>query len=396
MQLILILPKNSFLDEDNFVPPLGLLYVAAALKPSFKLIKILSWEKGLRYSFQKEDILGFGGSSIHEEQFQELGKRFQGIFKIAGGPLPSIRPKKIQDYGFDIVVTREIEGIVELLIEKILKREKGIIRGHPNFKLDDIQTIDFSLVENKFNFSKRLPVMTSRGCPYKCAFCAKIIDKVRLRNVVSLRKEIEVLKEKYNPKMFIFYDDNILMSKPRFIQLCKELQKIKIAWRSQARSDYVDSTVIKYALDAGCKYLSFGIESGSQKILNVVNKSNSVQTNTKAISICKKLGLKTKVFLMIGLPGETLDTLEATKKWVLENQPDRVSLYIFHPFPGCDIYENIQQYDIQIVGKQMNYYAGKGSSSPCIIRTSHLTSTELQQAREEMVKLFQKNDIIVY
>jgi len=396
MQLILILPKNSFLDEDNFVPPLGLLYVAAALKPFFKLIKILSWEEGLRYSFEKEDVLGFGGSSIHEEQFQELGKRFPGIFKIAGGPLPSIRPEKIQNYGFDLVVMREIEGIVDLVMEKILKREKGIIQGHSNFNLDDISTIDFSLVENKFNFHERIPIMTSRGCPYKCAFCAKIIDKIRLRNTVNLRKEIEVLKEKYNPKMFIFYDDNILMNKSRFIQLCKELQKVKIAWRSQARSDYVDDTVIKYALDSGCQYLSFGIESGSQKILNTINKSNSVNTNTKAISICKKLGLKTKVFLMIGLPGETVDTLRATKKWVLETQPDKVSLYIFHPFPGCDIYENIQRYDIQIVNKQVNYYAGKKSFSPCIIKTSHLTSIELQWAREDMVKLFQKNDIIVY
>lgn len=399
MNLTLIIPPNDFLDEETFVPPLGLLYVAMALKNKFKNIKIIPWERFKQIIYlldERVDVVGLTGSSVHEKYFKELSKMISSsIIKIAGGPLATIASERIRDYGY-IVVKGEVEAITNELMNAISKKKNKIIEGCDKFDMDIYDNVDFSLVEKYYDLHKRIGLMTSRGCIYNCAFCAKTIKRLKLRSIDNVYLEIKQLKEKYNPELFIFYDDNILINRRRFISLSKRIEDLKIKWRSQARTDFVNDEIIFYAKRSGCIQLSFGIESGSQKILDIVNKKNTTERNSKAIQICKKVGIKTKAFIMLGLPGESQETIEKTKRWVLESHPDIASLYIFYPFEGCDIYNNQQKYDIHFNKDTLGYYAGKKQYSPCIVKTSFLSSKEILKAKNNLQKTFEDAGIKVY
>ena len=398
MKLLLVIPETDFLDDSNFVPPLGLLYVAEALRIDFEDVRILGWQrfKAIAGNLESDCVAGLTGTSAHEEYFRQLPQLvFGDIIKLAGGALATVAPGRIRNYGFDVVVQGEIEGIRDEIIEAIINHDEKIIRGHPDFNMDKYQP-DFSLVEDEFDLHKRIGIMTSRGCIHNCSFCAKVISKLRFHNIDFIGNQIKNLKQKYNPELFIFYDDNILIGRQRFLDLANHLYGLKIKWRSQARADNVDSEVIWEAKKSGCIQLSFGVESGSQKILDNVNKRIRVEDNTRAIRICRSIGLKTKAFILLGLPGESHKTIEETRNWVLENRPDIVSLYIFYPFEGCDIYQNKSKYDIEFESLDLGYYASKNGYSPCQVRTSGLESNEIIEHRNRLKCDFEKCGIKVY
>jgi len=401
MNLMLVLPENTFLDDDSFVAPLGPLYVANVMKSTGKFndIRILKWNDfvNIASSLKSNDIVGITGASIHEEYFKELPKLINSnVYTMAGGALATVAPNRILDYGYNLVVRGKFQDLLD--VPKFIGKNHQPCIYESKYSNDYLHmNIDFSLVEEYFPLNERIGLMSSHGCPYSCAFCAKIMDKFILADSSEFTKKVESIKAKYNPSMYIFYDDNILIKPPRFIDLAFKLSKLDIKWRSQARSNFVTEDIIKVALDSGCIQLSFGVESGSQKILDNVNKQIKVYQNTKAFSICKKMGLKTKAFIMIGLPGETAETIEETRKWVLDNSPDFVSLYSYFPFEGSDIYKNSSAYDIKFDTTNIKKaYALKNGISPVIVRTKELTSKELADFREDLVSDFRKSGIVVY
>ncbi len=192
---------------------------------------------------------------------------------------------------------------------------------------------------------RRLPftaMFGSRGCPYQCTFCHT--DKhVRMRSAESLVEEIEILQKKYGIKEILFYDDTFTLDKKRVFEFCDLLQKRKIdlSWSASVRTNTIDAKILDAMKNAGCWRLLIGIESGSQRLLDLIKKRQTLHDIEYAVNLIHDAGIHTFGMFMFGIPTETyeegLQTIEFMKKLKL----DYVSVCNLTPFPGTEIYKEV-------------------------------------------------------
>ena len=200
---------------------------------------------------------------------------------------------------------------------------------------------------------------TSRGCPYTCRFCSNEYvwgHKVRAMSAKRVVDEIEHMVEKYDTKGIYFREDNFTILKKRVGLICDEIKSrgIEIEWICQSRVKPLDEEVIKKMADAGCKSVWFGVESGSQKILDMLNKGITLSDIKRAFDIYKKYGIKRGASVMIGIPGESLDDIQKTRDLINEIKPDYVFWNPFLGIPGSEIYDEIKD------RKELHYNVYKG------------------------------------
>ncbi len=204
---------------------------------------------------------------------------------------------------------------------------------------------------------KRLPaagLVTSRGCPGRCTFCDRSVFGNRLRMLSADRIVVLVkaLKEKYGIREVSFYDDTLVAHRTRFEALCDRLatEKLDITWSCNARVDMVTPESLQMMRKAGCWSVSYGIESGEQALLDTLDKGITLDQIEKAVTWSRAAGLNVKGYYMIGLPGETRDTLKKTEDHLLRLPLNDILLEYFTPFPGTKLYEQLQAEGVVMPG----------------------------------------------
>lgn len=193
----------------------------------------------------------------------------------------------------------------------------------------------YPFMASKFTF-----VMASRGCPYPCIFCRQPImweGKTRVRSAESVMKELRLLK-KIGVKNFLFHSDTFTIKKDVVIKLCKMMvkEKLNLKWGCNSRVDTVDAEMLRWMKKAGCWMIAYGIESGSDKVLKKNKKEATVADAVKFVNLTHQIGIKVYGYFIIGLLGETRDTIKETIK-LAEELP--VTFAIFHtasPYPGTE------------------------------------------------------------
>ena len=185
-----------------------------------------------------------------------------------------------------------------------------------------------------------------RGCPYNCAFCeTKKIwgSKCRAFSPSRVVDELNHLVDKYGTKGIYFVGDNFTINKKRTIALSREIKKAKldIQWVCDTRVDLVSRELLKEMKAGGCQTVWFGVESGSPRVLKKINKQITIQQAIDAFKLCKEEGLRTASSFMLGLPGETVEDMEASYKFARKLDPDWVRFNIFVGYPGSDMYDEI-------------------------------------------------------
>jgi len=187
-------------------------------------------------------------------------------------------------------------------------------------------------------------LLTSRGCRFKCAFCTSGSEHFFEEYLLTrIEKELEQCLSLGITSIRIS-DDNLIANKKRLFKLCDLLKKASVKWRGSIRTHPSNIELYCMMKESGCEELSFGVESGDESVLRLMNKGTSRKKNTNAIQNAKRAGIFTRALLMMGTPGETVDTLGHNISWVKEAQPDMVSLKIFVPYPGTDIYIRPKKY----------------------------------------------------
>lgn len=184
-------------------------------------------------------------------------------------------------------------------------------------------------------------VMSSRGCPYSCIYCAKDINgPYRERKVENVIKELELLKEN-GVSCFTFPDEVFTLKKERTLEICKEMieRELNMQWMCQTRPELLDADLFKIMKVAGCHWIGIGFESGSNELLNRVNKKTDPESTKRCIKLGKKYGITVNLFTMSFLPGESKKTLEETMQFIKENQPDAISIAIATPIPGTKLWQ---------------------------------------------------------
>ena len=186
-------------------------------------------------------------------------------------------------------------------------------------------------------------MVSSRGCPFKCTFCLKKMwgDKYRVRSNEKVIEEIELLQSNYGVKAVYFQDLEFCVHKKRVEDFCNKLMEknIKLAWACSARLHDIDEKLGKLMKEAGCVRIIFGLESGSQKILDNVKKGINLKIASQTIKTMNKIGMRTLICFQMGLPGETKETLKETVRFAVKNNIEFRGGGFPISYPGTELWD---------------------------------------------------------
>jgi len=213
-------------------------------------------------------------------------------------------------------------------------------------------------VFEKYGGVKGTSVMFSRGCPFNCYYCSyNIPNTLQRRSNAQIRDEISYLKENYNVAGINLRDEMCIPSWAKdvyeYMSIFKDLDVI---WRGQTRAN-LNKDILKFAGDTGCVELSLGIESACQNVLDIVNKKQDLENIKNVIAMSHDAGIKIKMCLILGLPGEPQNILDMTKNYIEEANPDYVNVSGFCPIPGSEIFKNYQDYGIKYIDNNWKKHA---------------------------------------
>lgn len=369
--------------------PLGLGYIAAVLRRDGHKVSLLDPEaEGISYPAiakrieqSNPDVIGISSATPNFAYAVKIAKiaKDLSIPTILGGTHASSLPEMILEKHreIDIIVIGEgeitvsrlceaiekgediknIEGIAYRKKEKIIKT--GLRKPIPN--IDDLpfparDLIDMSLYRPHSYIDtgeKSATMITSRGCPNRCIFCASHITmgkKFRAHSPEYVIREIRHLIEDYKVEHIVLNDDTFTLDPERVKKICKELisKRIKIEWSCLARTNTITYEILELMKKAGCNCVAFGVESGDPHILENLKKGATIEDSRKAFDIANKIGIKTLAFFIFGAPDDNVATIKKTIRFAKELKPTLAFFNMMIPYPGTEIFEKDYQYLIKL------------------------------------------------
>jgi len=287
---------------------------------------------------------------------------------VFGGHHPTVRPNEVlSSEDVDFVVRGEgEETLCELLkvippngmnfhdVPGLSFRMNGKTTHNPGRGLiEDINGLSLPARDSIIDYETYSPVqfsmmMTSRGCPYDCGFCASgniWSRRVRFRSIDSILEEIEELKTRYDIRNITFMDDAFTISRGRVTKLCQAFiaNRIDITWSCLTRVDIISDELVTLMKKAGCTKVSVGVESGNQRILDLIGKNITLERIRDAVGCLRKNKMFWSGFFMFGFPTETEDEVFDTLNFLHELKPDWAHIGIFTPYPGTALHELAMQ-----------------------------------------------------
>ena len=280
---------------------------------------------------------------------------------VVGGIHPTIFPERYSDAAIDCVVVGEGElAMLDLLSGAEWPK---VVRGRKP-DLDAIPWVERDLFDYQreldcfFAPGQELPSITmlaGRGCPYLCNYCQPAENAVfgkpyRIRSAENVVAELRFLKEEYNFKSITFWDDTFTMSKKWIADFCDlyEQENFGATIVACSRADIIckNEAMVERLASVGCDWFVVGLESGSQRILDLLQKGTTVEQNLEAARICRKYGIKIFGTYMYGLPTETNAEALATARMIDEISPEHASPFLFTPIEGTGIYQLCKDNDL--------------------------------------------------
>nr|QBM01199.1 ribosomal protein S12 methylthiotransferase RimO [uncultured archaeon] len=351
-KVLLISPLEDFLLNPKEFPPLGILYLSSYLKQQGQEVDVLH---GNIEDIKKEyDFYGISASTVQYPKanlFLQYIKQKQSGAKVILGGAHTIAPrcsKEALEDGFDYVVVGQGEKAFLKIIEG--KENGGIIVGEPlnqeelDTLLPDREAINILEYGYPLEGGRAATMITARGCPYRCSFCSISSGRVMFRTAEKVLEEIGILKNKYGFDKLLFLDDSFTVNRERLIKVLNGMKNLGFKYRCYARSDNSnDRKLLELMRESGCVEIGVGIESGSQKILDLTDKKTKVDKNVEFIRMVQEVGIKVNAFVMIGLPGESRETIRETRRFMEMTKPERFGYNIFTPHPDSDIVINYEK-----------------------------------------------------
>jgi len=365
------------------MPALGILYIAALMRKEGFPVEILDAEgsrSGISETVnsivkQNPDVLGITATTLSilsaVKIAEEVKSRLPDIKVFIGGPHVTAMPMEtIHDYP-DVdgcVIGAGEAGFMKILnnINNRKRFENGVdglawrcgekINVNPQKEYTkDLDSLPFpawdmlkgfpDAYHPPFHSYRRLPVaniITTRGCPYACSFCDRSVfgQKLYSHSTEYIIEMIEYLMKDFSVREISIKDDMFILRHEKVEEFCRQVRdrKLNIKWSCNARVNNVNDKILREMKKAGCWLISYGIESGSPKILKRMEKSITKEQSLEALRITRKNGIVSKGFFMIGLPGETIDTMEETLEFIKELPLDELNINCFTPFPGTKFY----------------------------------------------------------
>ena len=374
MRLLLVRPPRRDTRDVGFaVPPLGLAYVASAAQLHGHDVEILdafvrgwSWRR-----FEKEvaqyrpDCVGI---TVMTPMLDVVRRAVQVVRPftnhiIIGGPHPSaLKEKVFQTLPLvDAAVSGEGETTIIPLLAWLASDQTtdpptGVLvperRYRPSSVTEDLTTLprpawdllDLGQYRYLFATHPRVATMvTSRGCPFRCSFCDPGVGgrKWRARPASHVVDEMVWLQQHHNIGFINFYDDNFTLRRSRVEAICHEIlrRKLSIEWKCEGRADSVDLPMLQLMRRAGCRAVAYGVESGDAQTLKFLRKDITIEQIENAFCATRKAGIRSIAYVILGSPGETVQTGHNTVAFCQKIRADYVQFSTLSPLPGTPLAE---------------------------------------------------------
>jgi radical SAM superfamily enzyme YgiQ (UPF0313 family) len=402
-------------------PPLGIGYLSAYAKKYGHDVLIID---ALRDNLSNEDVLKIvNDNGIEHVGITCLSAFFQEVIELSqlmkahnkkvfiGGVHPTYMPKEtLEKTGADYITLGEgeialrklldanfdgtgIQGVYSLenLPENPVKAERieDFENDLPMPDWEQISPMSYPRAPHGA-ITKNYPIgiiMSTRGCPYGCKFCASpnfYGRSIRFRNPTEVVDEIEYLVKNHGVKEIHFEDDNFTLKREHAAEICRQIidRKLKITFTcpNGIRADKVDKDLILLMKKAGCYSFAYGVESANPTILKNINKGEDIELIKKSIDIAAECGIDTQAFFIFGLPGETKDTIEETINFAIKSKLAKAQFLILDVLPGCDLYQELK-------GQYTSDFTKESYCSPEYIPEG-LTKEDLIQAQERAMRKF--------
>ena len=357
-------------------PPLGLAYIASYIQSRGHAVKLFDAgvsidpageiEKLIRDL--KPDFVGITATTPQILNAWSIALQVKNINPaiktIIGGFHVSALPQESMDVpSIDIVACGEgeltvaeiLEGRNQADIRGIWYRQDGSIRQNPPRPLiEDLDTLPFPLweqlpVQSYYYYpEKTVGVISGRGCPYDCSFCASAVihkRRYRMRSPGNFVDEVEMLYRKYGMHYLFFVDETFTINLQRTEEICRLIidRKIPIRWTCDTRADRLTKDILTVMKRAGCRSVRMGVESADEAVLKATGKGTTPQQVQQAIGWARKLGLSTTTYYLLGLPYETPQSIEKTARFSRKIGSDLSHFTMLVPLPGTRIWDIAQE-----------------------------------------------------
>lgn len=426
MKIVLIQPKAFKYAPAHVYEPLNLGYLAAYLREksySDIAVRTAAFERDEKIVREAvtADVVGITATSPMATHGQELARSIKVVNPKAtivfGGSHPSVVPESmLYNKNIDFVVRGEGELTFHELLQALEKaspieeipglshrRNETIIHNSNRPLVKNLDVFPFvardlikqeQFIARSFgNFAKRSAwVLSSRGCPFSCTYCASHgiwTRSWRARSPENILNEITSLVNNYHVQHINFADDTFTVDKERCLNFCQLLRaaQLGITWACNVHANTASEELFKQMKEAGCVEIWIGVESGSSTILRELKKGSTITKIKHAFETSHKVGLRRHAYLMIGAPSESHKTIKETEKLVEEIQPDIAAVTIFTPYPGCEIYQDAKKQGY--VSDNMDWSV-VDLHSTVSMPTKHLSAQEVASEHKRLSAEFEK------
>lgn len=401
-------------------PPTGLAYVAAALEEKNKVRIIDMPAEGKDVSKVKKEIETFKPDMLgvycatyrvdHAHQVINATKEVDASIKtLMGGPHASLLAEDVleENPNLDAVVCGEGDITVPELVngwdsggianvKGIVFRENGrILRNPPRPLIDDLDELPYParhlLPMDRYKLFETFKIVTmisSRGCPYGCHYCSVSAiygRKWRARSAKNVVDEMEHLWDNYDVDVIMFFDDNFDLDRKRTENICDEIMErgLDIPWGYESSIMSTDRGHLKKLREAGCKIISYEIETASQKSITTMKKDISTQEMKEVMSNSKDLGMLRIANVILGLPGETREDVMESIELMKELNPEYPLFFLPTPYPGTKFHDTAEKMGMI---KELDW--SKYTTANPIIETQELSLKEVRELNTKAYKDF--------
>jgi len=381
MKVLLINPPSQgiYYRLGLTLPPLGLAYLASFLRQKGHEVAIMDLNITKtdldKFPWRQWEIVGISGDTSRHLKVMEIARKAKnnGLTVVAGGPHVSFCDEEaLRSGSVDFVVRGEGEEIFSELVAALeLKEDPKKVRGisfleegnlyrtppkEPPRILDELPLPARDLLpmkeynRTKLNERPLTTMVTSRGCPYRCAFCSSSHfsgTRWRFRSVENIVEEIKGITDRFGFKAFAFMDDNFTFSPKRVFRFASEIirQKIDIYWWCFSRADTIikNEAMVEEMFRAGARMVFLGIESVNQRVLDSYNKGFTSDMTRKAVEILKRNGIRVWGSFVLGAPDDTKETIRQTVDYACSLDLDIAEFSILTPFPGTKLFREAKE-----------------------------------------------------
>jgi anaerobic magnesium-protoporphyrin IX monomethyl ester cyclase len=442
LQVCLIIPPSGFLIDDRVFPSLGILKVAAVLEAHGQSVQVLDLSGVKEFGdtvFPSADVYGMTATMPQMPAAFRIAsmvrQQYPGLKIILGGPHPTLVRASARQEKTPARASKALRQLTDVFDVVVAgDGEKAILEAirhdaPPLIDCDDLASplymtsadldqaplparhlIDLESYHYQIDNVRTQSMIAQLGCPFGCVFCggrrSPFLRRVRTRSTLAVIKEIAHLYEEYGTRGFMFLDDELNVNK-NYMELLgaiiglQAMYGVEFRLRGLLKSELVTDGMASAMYMAGFRQVLIGFESGSDRILRNIQKHATVEQNSRCVDILGRHGIRVKALMSFGHAGESIETVEATRDWLLEVRPDDFDVTIITVYPGTPYYDDaveepagvwtytaangdrLYQKDVD-QRATVNFYKGVPYSYQSFVWTDQVSSEDLVRYRDDV------------